>query len=91
VNNGSYNSVLCFLDVDFRVSVLVLLSLFASMRTCSSANSRKTKRAAIWIAMGYTSIGAILATGAAAMMTGGAQESFLDCRNAQQQSYGYTG
>jgi hypothetical protein len=69
----------------------LLLSLFASTRTRSSANPRKMKRAAIWFAMGYTSIGAILATGAAAMMTGGAQESFLDCRNAQQQSYGYTG
>jgi hypothetical protein len=68
-----------------------VLSHFMSSSNRSSADHRDLKRPAIRFAMMLTSIGGILAAGAAAAtMTGGIQESFLDCRNAQQQSYGST-
>ena len=43
------------------------------------------------LAIGLTIFGGVLTAISASTMTMGAEESFLDCRNAQQQSYGYTG
>jgi hypothetical protein len=69
----------------------LLLTLFKSSRPGSRVDHSGLKRSANWFAMGFTTNGGILATGSVAMMTSGTTESFLDCRTAQQQSYGYTG
>jgi len=69
----------------------LLLTLFKSSRPGSTVNHRELKRSAILFTIGITTVGGVLATGSVAIMTSGITESFLDCRNAQQQSYGYTG
>lgn len=69
----------------------LLLSTHASLHTRSRVDHAEGKKAAIWLAMGLTSFRGLLAAVSALMMTLGAEESFLDCRDAQQQSYGYTG
>jgi hypothetical protein len=67
------------------------VSSHTSQRTLSRINPGEWKKALVWYAIGFTFIGGVLAAVSVSVMTLGAEESFLDCRDAKQQSYGYTG
>jgi hypothetical protein len=49
------------------------------------------KKVIIYLCILLTSLGALATVMPALIMTLGAKESFIDCRNAQEQSYSYTG
>jgi hypothetical protein len=89
---GLYVALMDFIFL--RTLVFLIRCTHPSLRTCSSVNygvNYGVKRMATWFSMGFTFIGGMLAAGSALFMLTGTEESFLDCRNAQQQSYGYTG
>lgn len=60
-------------------------------RTHNTVNHAEEGKSIIYLFMLLTSLGALATVIPASIMTRGAEESFIDCRNAQEQSYGYTG